>query len=336
MKLQSQFMKKILFASASRSFATHDAIPVTYLLNSAMLKLRFPTQGEINMPVRPGMSVADFQAEVAKQDKSVASVEIFQNNKVVADSKTDMFELLCMEGKSELVLRLNKMSFPILSQNTSISQQRSMIEEPVAFLPALEKQNLSRVARTTVNTMANLLSQNVDFSKGPVRVEDIQQAFIQEAKIYQQQVLRTSLFTDNADKLLILAELERMEKRKSDIERKEKWQNTMIFTGASVFFTAQFVVSYYTIFCVPWLGWDLVESITYTVTQGSFLLGLLIMARNRGFGTEYTEMSEFMRQKKQRKWMYKYNFDLHRYYYLKARLEDREREIVEASNKLFE
>lgn len=72
--------------------------------------------------------------------------------------------------------------------------------------------------------MANLLSQNVDFSKGPVSVEDIQQAFIQEAKIYQQQVLRTSLFTDNADKMLIKAELERLEKRKSDIERKEKWQ----------------------------------------------------------------------------------------------------------------
>lgn len=69
-------MRKILFASASRTFATHDAIPVTYLLNSAMLKLRFPIQGEVNMPVRPGMTVADFQKEVAKQDKSVATVEV--------------------------------------------------------------------------------------------------------------------------------------------------------------------------------------------------------------------------------------------------------------------
>ena len=36
--------------------------------------------------------------------------------------------------------------------------------------------------------------------------------------------------------------------------------------ASTAFFTFQFAVSYYAIFCVPWLGWDLVEPITYSVS----------------------------------------------------------------------
>ena len=60
----------------------------------------------------------------------------------------------------------------------------------------------------------------------------------------------------------------------------------------TLFFTGQFVGGYYAIFYVPWLGWDLVEPVTYTVGQGSFILGLLLIMRNRGANIEYSDLEE--------------------------------------------
>jgi hypothetical protein len=61
----------------------------------------------------------------------------------------------------------------------------------------------------------------------------------------------------------------------------------------TAWFTLQFGVSYYAIFMVPWLGWDLVEPITYSVTQASMIGGLFFMSRNRGAGVEFTELNDY-------------------------------------------
>lgn len=53
------------------------------------------------------------------------------------------------------------------------------------------------------------------------------------------------------------------------------------------FFTLQFFLGYYCIFELSWLGWDLVEPFTYTVGQGSFVLGLLYMLKHRKAGDQY-------------------------------------------------
>jgi len=39
------------------------------------------------------------------------------------------------------------------------------------------------------------------------------------------------------------------------------------------------VVGTHAIYNVEWLGWDRVEPITYTVSQGSFILGLMYILR---------------------------------------------------------
>lgn len=58
----------------------------------------------------------------------------------------------------------------------------------------------------------------------------------------------------------------------------------------TAFFTAQFFVSYHCIYNVSWLGWDLVEPLTYSVSQGSFILGLIMILRNRGSNVEYGDL----------------------------------------------
>lgn len=57
-----------------------------------------------------------------------------------------------------------------------------------------------------------------------------------------------------------------MQARCDEINKKEQIRTTVMLTGMSIFFTVQTGLSYYAIFQVPWLGWDLVEPWTYSVT----------------------------------------------------------------------
>ena len=53
--------------------------------------------------------------------------------------------------------------------------------------------------------------------------------------------------------------------------------------GALSFFTVQLTVGYHAIYNVEWLGWDIVEPLTYTVSQGLMIGGLfwLLRVKNR-------------------------------------------------------
>ena len=98
----------------------------------------------------------------------------------------------------------------------------------------------------------------------------------------------------NAMKLVTQAEIDVNNKRKAEIEASERRIYTMQVTGLASLAALQFGVSYYAIFCVPWLGWDLVEPLTYSVTQGSMLAGLYLTLRNRGWSTEFGENYDYM------------------------------------------
>ena len=72
---------------------------------------------------------------------------------------------------------------------------------------------------------------------------------------------------------------------------------------------------------MPWLGWDLVEPMTFTVGQGSFILGLILIMRNRGADIEYSDLEKLYCRKKRREWLHKYDFDLKRHAFLARKLD---------------
>ena len=111
-------------------------------------------------------------------------------------------------------------------------------------------------------------------------------------------------------------EFNKMVTRKVEIERLEKRSHNARVYFMTAFFTMQFFVGYHAIFNVPWLGWDLVEPLTYSVSQGSMLAGLFLTLRNRGWSTEFGEFYDYRCKVKQRRWLDKYDFDLKRYVFL--------------------
>lgn len=102
-------------------------------------------------------------------------------------------------------------------------------------------------------------------------------------------------------------ELNAHRKELKEVTKKAQRNSQLMIGALSTFFTLQFGLGYYTIFEVSWLGWDLVEPVTYTIGQGSFVLGLVYMYRNRKRGVEYSEMENFLRTNRVKKWYYDNN-----------------------------
>ena len=78
-------------------------------------------------------------------------------------------------------------------------------------------------------------------------------------------VVREELFNLNVKRVQLLEEVEKLERTKSALEKKAQNRTNKFFQSAFVLFATQFGVSYYCIYEVDWLGWDLVEPLTYTI-----------------------------------------------------------------------
>jgi hypothetical protein len=75
-------------------------------------------------------------------------------------------------------------------------------------------------------------------------------------------------------------EIAKLKAIQTELELQAAARTRLFFKGASLFFTLQFGISYYCIYEVDWLGWDLVEPLTYTLGQGLFVTGVLYCLRN--------------------------------------------------------
>ena len=117
-------------------------------------------------------------------------------------------------------------------------------------------------------------------------------------------------------------EFDNLEKRKQEIEDLDTRRTMRIPRAMTLFFTLQFGIGYYSIFHVPWLGWDLVEPLTFSIGQGSFIIALLYLLRNKGVNVDlYTGLEEHWNKQKMKRWELNYGFDLQRYEFLKNKLE---------------
>ena len=61
--------------------------------------------------------------------------------------------------------------------------------------------------------------------------------------------------------------------------------------GAWAFTTVQLGFGSYAIYGVEWIGWDLVEPVTYTLMQGGFIAAMLYMMKaSRLSSSDYSDL----------------------------------------------
>lgn len=94
----------------------------------------------------------------------------------------------------------------------------------------------------------------------------------------------------------------------------------MAILSTGLFFSAQFVFSYYCIWEIDWIGWDIFEPTTYTLCQGMFVGGLLYQLKNWGKETSYSSLDSHYKAKRLEKWYLKNGLDPDRLDFLKEEL----------------
>ena len=97
---------------------------------------------------------------------------------------------------------------------------------------------------------------------------------------------------------------------------------------------AQFGISYYAIYQVEWLGWDLLEPLTYTVAQGLFVVGVGFYCRYTK-DVSYQDQSEFFMTRFRRKLYLKKGFEENRLKFLEKELEKINAGIAELERKKY-
>ena len=109
---------------------------------------------------------------------------------------------------------------------------------------------------------------------------------------------------------------------------KSQARNRVFFTSAAMFFAAQFGVSYYCIYEVDWIGWDLFEPLTYTLCQGMFVGGVIYSLRKLGKSdVAFSSIDNHYKEQRLSKWYIKHGIDPDRLVFLKEELKKIEDEI---------
>lgn len=74
-------------------------------------------------------------------------------------------------------------------------------------------------------------------------------------------------------KIQIMRSIEELETVKHVIDKSAQFRTNMLFSSIFLACVTEFAIGYYCIYEVDWLGWDLVEPVTYSIGQGKFVLG---------------------------------------------------------------
>lgn len=85
-------------------------------------------------------------------------------------------------------------------------------------------------------------------------------------KFFDDVVVREEIYLLHLKKMKLEKEVEKQKELHGKFEAKVKGRVNMFFNTAFLFFAAQFGLGYYCIYEVDWLGWDLVEPVTYTIS----------------------------------------------------------------------
>lgn len=199
------------------------------------------------------------------------------------------------------------------------------LEEPVVEEPAQTEEETGKKKKVTKK------KKTVSRAGSSVSIDQVCDTFMNQTKFFENAIVREQVFQLRTVQLMAKTEFEKMESRKAEIEKREKSSHTLRVYFLTGFFTMQFLVGYHAIFNVAWLGWDLVEPITFTVGQGSFIMGLILILRNRGANVEYSDLENLYMVNQRNRWLDKYNFDLKRYVFLKNKLQliEEKLELVE-------
>jgi len=211
----------------------------------------------------------------------------------VADD-AELYNLLNDEGPIHVQLNNN---YYQISTSSDLNDAHTISEVSLTdenkWYNFCKKNNMGNLHATTINALLNQFEQNLEVKSSLqkyVTPPKIKESFVKSAEFFQDNMVKENMFNLYLRRMQLSQEYEDLQKEFAAVSKKAEFKSKMMVSSLASFFTLQFGLGYYCIFEVSWLGWDLVEPMTYTLGQGSFVMGLVYMFRNRKRGVEYSEM----------------------------------------------
>ncbi|CAI2368863.1 unnamed protein product [Moneuplotes crassus] len=125
-----------------------------------------------------------------------------------------------------------------------------------------------------------------------------------------------------------------LDKEKKIIDKKAQFRTNLVFTSYFMAFLTEFLVGYYCIYEVDWLGWDLVEPVTYSLAQGQFVIGTWFFCKYLS-DSSCADLNSFFKNRIRKKMYKKRLFEFERLEYLKTQLKEIESKIEKKEREML-
>lgn len=227
--------------------------------SSYRLKIILPGSGECWFTVDNTQDISSFLKELEQEDKSI--FEAF------TDHPYKVFREAAEEG---IKISLNNIEYYLKKVATAEGiESQSLID---SFIDKLEKFEIH-----TKQELSEIVNQNL-------------------AELGEQFGTYLSVLKNSVSE--IDNEIQSISKKEGEIIKQIKIRSTLLCSGIFGALVCQWGFFYYTIYEVDWLGWDLMEPITFTVGQSSFVLSILYFLKTQTTQSYESMLSRYESKRK--------------------------------------
>ena len=234
-----------------------------YLIGSSYrIKIPMPNTGDCWFTVDQSQTISSFFDEIRKEDSQhILTLQ--------TESPSKLFREAAEEG---VYLKINGLDF-FLKWNEMVGSisSKPMLDHLIEDISNADIKTKKELEEAVLSSLAKLGEQYGSYLSA----------------------LKTSVHE-------IDMQIRAINEKEREIKSKIKAQTRAVcFIGLS-YLTAQWGFFYYTIYQVDWLGWDLMEPITFTVGQTGFLLSLFYYIRTQDSESYEAILSRIENREKQR------------------------------------
>jgi hypothetical protein len=227
--------------------------------SSYRLKINLPGSGECWFTVDSTQDMTSFLKELENEDKTIF------------EASTENPYKIFREGAEEGIrFTINNIEYLMKRIATAEGiESRSLID---SFIDRLERADVNSKKELT-----GLVNQIL-------------------AELGEQFGTYLSVLKNSVDE--IDQEIKAISKKEEEIIRQIRFRSTLLCSGIFGLLAAQWGFFYFTIYEVDWLGWDLMEPITFTVGQSSFVLSIFYYLKTQTTQSYETMLSRYESKRK--------------------------------------
>ena len=192
---------------------------------------------------------------------------------------------------------------------------------------SLDTTNMSQTHENTLKLFLSNVELFTNNSEGDqIDQKELHRIIHDSLDIFDEKLADKQIFFLYARKMQLEKDIAKMEQEKAQIDKRAQFRTNVLFSSIFTAFLAEFLTGYYCIYEVEWLGWDLVEPVTYTIGQGKFVLGTWFFWKYLS-DSSCTDLNDFFTRRFATRIYKKCNFEYERLDYYKEQLNTVNQEI---------